>query len=173
MDAEGRKLEYYEGRHADLRDVTLCYPIDPGRNMVLIAMKKRGFGVGKWNGSGGKCKEGESVEDALKRETEEELGIKIRSFRKVGVLKFFFTDHMEWDQKVHVFLVDSWDGDPVESEEMRPKWHRIDGLPFKDMWPDDEYWLLDALSGKKVRASFLFDSDNRIIDHRIENVESL
>ncbi len=170
MAEDSQKLEYYEGRHADLRDVTLCYPVDAKRGMVLIAMKKRGFGAGKWNGAGGKCKDGESVEDAMKRETYEEVGIRIRSFRKAGVLKFFFTEHMEWDQEVHVFIADSWDGEPAESEEMKPEWHRMDNLPFGEMWPDDEYWLSDVLSGKKVDASFLFNGDNRIVDYRIEKL---
>ena len=34
---------------------------------VLLGMKKRGFGVGRWNGFGGKVHPGESVEDGAKR----------------------------------------------------------------------------------------------------------
>ena len=39
---------------------------------ILLGMKKRGFGEGKWNGFGGKVKEGETIEDALKRSAESE-----------------------------------------------------------------------------------------------------
>lgn len=42
-----------------LRKVTLCILFDKDR--VLLAMKKRGFGVGKWNGAGGKLKDGETI----------------------------------------------------------------------------------------------------------------
>jgi 8-oxo-dGTP pyrophosphatase MutT (NUDIX family) len=38
-------------------------------------MKKRGFGVGKWNGYGGKLDEGESIEQCAIRELEEECSI--------------------------------------------------------------------------------------------------
>ncbi len=38
---------------------------------VLLAMKKRGLGTGKWNGPGGKVKGKETPEEAAIRETEE------------------------------------------------------------------------------------------------------
>jgi len=49
---------------------------------VLLGMKKRGFGEGRWNGFGGKPNAGESVEEAAIRETQEECGIKPK-----GILK--------------------------------------------------------------------------------------
>ena len=109
------------------------------------------------------------------RETEEEIGIKIKSFRKAAVLKFFFEgeDHADWNQKVHVFLADEWDGEPSESEEMMPKWCENGKLPFTEMWPDDAIWLEKALSGKKLMASFLFGANDQVTDYRIEETESL
>ena len=47
--------------------MTLCLVVK--ENTILLGMKKRGFGVGRWNGFGGKLHEGESIEDAAKRET--------------------------------------------------------------------------------------------------------
>ena len=44
---------------------------------VLLGMKKRGFGMGKWNGFGGKVDQGESIEGAAKREVFEEAGISV------------------------------------------------------------------------------------------------
>ena len=35
---------------------------------VLLGMKKRGFGVGKWNGFGGKLEPGESFAEGAVRE---------------------------------------------------------------------------------------------------------
>ena len=43
-------------------------------NRVLLGMKKRGFGVGKWNGFGGKLEPGETVVEAAAREVREECG---------------------------------------------------------------------------------------------------
>lgn len=45
--------------------LTLVLVVQPGR--VLLGMKKRGFGAGKWNGFGGKVQPGETIEDAAKR----------------------------------------------------------------------------------------------------------
>ena len=42
-------------------------------NQVLLAMKKRGFGEGWWNGAGGKIKEGETPLEAILREMQEDV----------------------------------------------------------------------------------------------------
>ena len=34
---------------------------------ILLGMKKRGFGTGKWNGFGGKIEAGETIEQAAVR----------------------------------------------------------------------------------------------------------
>ena len=44
---------------------TLAFVLDAGR--ILLGMKKRGFGAGRWNGFGGKVDPGESIEAAAKR----------------------------------------------------------------------------------------------------------
>ena len=54
--------------------LTLCIPIK--ENGVLLGLKKRGFGSGRWNGFGGKVEEGETIEQATLRELDEEVGIK-------------------------------------------------------------------------------------------------
>ena len=51
---------------------------------VLLGMKKRGLGVGWWNGFGGKTDNGESVELAAVRETKEEIGVEILKFGKAA-----------------------------------------------------------------------------------------
>ena len=44
---------------------------------VLLGMKKRGFGIGKWNGFGGKVKDGETIRECAMRETQEECGLEV------------------------------------------------------------------------------------------------
>ncbi len=105
-----------------LRQATLMFLIDG--NKVLLAMKKRGFGEGKWNGVGGKPNAGETIEQTAIRETEEEVGVKVKNIVQVGILDFYFPsvpEEKNWNQQVVVFLAKEWDGEPVETEEMKPE----------------------------------------------------
>lgn len=123
---------------------------------VLLGMKKRGFGEGRWNGFGGKVDGEEDIESAAHRELFEESGLRARKMCKVGVLDFSF----ENDPKileVHVFRVDEIEGEPAETEEMRPQWFAFDDVPFEQMWSDDEQWFPHLLEGRLFKGKFLFD----------------
>ena len=143
---------------------------------LLLAMKKRGFGVGKWNGVGGKIdleKGDKNITEAAIRETEEEIGVKIKDLEKVAILDFYFPYHSAWDQLVHVFLVKDWEGEPRESEEMLPKWFKIGDIPFKGMWDDDKLWLPQVLEGKKLKAKFVFKKGEKVSGKNIEVVKKV
>ncbi len=144
---------------------------------ILLAMKKRGFGVGRWNGVGGKQAENESIEDAAVRETKEEIEVDLSAAElpnlKVAELIFTFPNNPTWDQLVHVYFSDKWQGEPAESEEMAPKWFLISNIPFSDMWPDDIFWLPLVMEGKFVKASFSFGEGDIILNKNIEVVSSL
>jgi 8-oxo-dGTP pyrophosphatase MutT (NUDIX family) len=135
---------------------------------VCLAMKKRGFGVGRWNGVGGKVEKDETIDDAARREAREEVGVEVSHLTKVGELTFSFPQHEGWDQFVHVYTSNSWVGEPSESEEMRPAWFAVESIPYKEMWPDDVFWLPHMLNGKKVRGSFTFGEGDLILDHSVE-----
>jgi 8-oxo-dGTP pyrophosphatase MutT (NUDIX family) len=133
-------------------------------------MKKRGFGVGKWNGVGGKVEEGEDISAAAAREVKEEIGIDVASsdLQKVGALEFRFDNNPEWAQGCHVFLVKQWTGEPTESDEMRPQWYPIDRLPFGAMWIDDPHWLPLVLAGKRVKGKFTFtERGDELLAHEV------
>lgn len=142
---------------------------------LLLAMKKRGFGEGKWNGVGGKIEQGESLEDALVRECIEEIGVTPNSWTVVGELDFVQDAETDdpWHMFVYAYVCDDWEGEPAESEEMMPKWFHIEDIPYGDMWGDDEFWLPYVLDGKKVVGEFTFDIDDRLLTHDVRVVEEL
>ncbi len=148
-----------------MKTTTLCFLIRGDE--VLLAMKKRGFGVGRWNGVGGKVMAGESVEASAVREIQEEIGVvvSIKDLKQAGELEFYHDDNAEWNMRCHVFAIYNWTGDPAESEEIRPQWYRHDLLPFKDMWPDDPHWLPRLLRGEKYKGEFYFTDEGKRITH--------
>jgi len=127
-------------------------------NKVLLIRKKRGLGAGLYNGVGGKVEEGEGIIDAAIRECEEEIGIKPRNLRWSGLLEFwnYEDDKVESVHFVHVFITDSFDGKPIETEEAEPLWFDIDKIPYHEMWEDDKLWLPKVLEGKTVYGRFDF-----------------
>lgn len=151
----------------NLKKTTLAYLIKG--DQILLAMKKRGLGQGKFNGFGGKVKEkeGETIEEALVRETMEEIGVKPLNYAQKATLKFFASDHKDWNQEVHVFLIYKWEGEPQESDEMKPQWIPMNAIPYPRMWSDDPYWLPEVLAGKNVQGEFSFNSEGEIISHSV------
>lgn len=76
---------------------------------VLLAMKKRGFGAGRWNGFGGKVEPGETLEQAAKREIMEEGGIVVHKLEKTGKIDFEFDGTPEI-LEVYIFKSDAFSG---------------------------------------------------------------
>lgn len=157
-----------------MRNSTLLFLVkrtDGKITEVCLAMKKRGFGLGRWNGAGGKVAEGESIEDAVRRETKEEIGVDVEKMEKVGEITFRFKFKPEFDQLVHVYITDDWQGEPTESEEMNPKWHKVEDIPYTLMWPDDMFWLPKVLEDKKIIGEFMFGEKDIVLEQKVEELK--
>ena len=151
--------------------LTLC--IIHQENRVLLGMKKRGFGVGRWNGFGGKVNEREDIEAAAQRELKEEAGIEMGDDKEeVGVLEFEFQGDPEILQ-VHIFRATQFTGEPMETEEMQPQWFAVNEIPFDLMWPDDRYWLPLLFSRKKFTGKFLFGKNDVVLEYELKETEAV
>jgi len=139
---------------------------------ILLALKKRGFGEGKWNGVGGKADEGESYLAAAIRECQEEIGVTPISPKLVGKIDFHELTDPSFRHFTHVYVADKWEGEPVETEEMRPQWFKVSQLPYDKMWVDDATWYPLMLENKLFTADFVLDGD-RMHTHRLTEVSSL
>ena len=138
--------EYEQSLETPLRQATVMLLMRDDE--VLLAMKKRGFGVGKWNGVGGKQDPGEDIVDTAIRESQ-----------------------VNWGQQVHIFIATKWQGEPVETEEMRPQWFKIKDIPFKEMWVDDEVWMPKAFAGALLKGSFMFNGE-KMEEYYLNEVKS-
>ena len=143
-------------------------------NKILLAEKKRGFGIGKFNGIGGKVEKDETVEEAMIRETQEEIGVTPTDFTKRAIITF---DEWVNDEEIqvimNVFVAQSYVGEIVETDEMRPKWFNLNKIPYDNMFEDDKLWLPEILKGNKVNAQFVFDKDFNMVSHKIDIVNKL
>lgn len=133
---------------------------------VLLIRKKRGFGMGKVNGPGGKLDPGETEHECAVRETSEELGILAKDAVKRGELWFQFVDGLA--MHVAVFHSHHHEGDAIETDEAAPLWTPINAIPFERMWADDQYWLLRMLQGtENFLGRFVFEGDS-MLWHELE-----
>lgn len=151
-----------------VQHVTLLFLRSEGQ--ILLAMKKRRFGAGKWNGVGGKVEPGETFEQAAIRECQEEIGVTPKNIALRGELHFF--DLPDVEHYCHIYAAYDWDGEPVETEEMRPEWFAEQDIPYDQMWPDDEFWIPKFLNNIPFRGKVVIEDDVVKVCN-ITNVDSL
>lgn len=144
-----------------MKKSTLCFCIND--DLVLLAMKKRGFGTGKWNGYGGKVQVGENPITATVRELEEESGLVAdeKNLQQVALVRFYFDKKPVFE--CYVYMTHVWQREPVETEEMRPQWYPILNLPFGEMWAADARWIPLILNGEKIEAEVDFSADGSVV----------
>lgn len=144
-----------------MQTLTLSFLLAKGS--ICLALKKRGFGEGNWNGYGGKLNGGEGIKEGAVREILEESAVRVdpRYLEQVAYIEFLFENgrHLA----VHTFFVRSWNGEPEETEEMSPQWFSFTDIPYTTMWEDDQYWLPRALLGEKLKGKVRFDHTDRHI----------
>jgi len=124
---------------------------------LLLILKKRGLGQGKFNAPGGRLEAGETPEQAAVRETQEEVGLTPLNLRPAGRLDFAFADG--YSLRCHVFTADAFEGTLTETDEAKPFWCEEADIPYGRMWADDRIWIPLMLAGRGFEAQFVFDDD--------------
>lgn len=157
--------------------MTLCFPVREGE--VLLGMKKLRFGAGNWNGYGGKVKigdektegeEDETIEAAVIRELMEEVGLTANSIEKKGVVVFHNAKD-NWTAEVHVFTTDNFTGEPVESDEMAPRWFKVGELPLDKMWRADKEWVPEVFKPGRFEGEFFYDKEDNLTSFEVRSIE--
>jgi len=154
-------------------EATLCYPIRDDE--VLLAEKQRKIGAGFLNGFGGRVEAvDKSLQDTNTRETEEEIGIRIKTAKKVGEVTFHNPSDEEELRKmvVHIFTATEWDGEPSETNEMKKiDWYKISSLNYNKFLPADRLFLPQILNGKCVKGLIEYNDDWSVKTSSIDEIE--
>ncbi|KAJ1901291.1 hypothetical protein GGI09_000049 [Coemansia sp. S100] len=136
------------------RRYTVIFPFSDEGKQVLLGLKKRGMGVGLWNGFGGKPESGETMDECAQRELQEECGIEAKDMRHVGVL--LMKSSNSGLKEVFVYTAKEIVGDVIESDEMKPEWFNVADLTYKDTYKEAREWWPTMLKGHTFVARFEF-----------------
>lgn len=112
--------------------------------------KKGGLHEGRWNGLGGKLDEGESPEECVKREIEEETGLVVKNMKLKGVMTFPNNLGSGDSWIVFVYIIDKFSGKVIEdSVEGDLEWIENKKLLDLKLNPAD-YHFIPWLDKKKI-----------------------
>ena len=122
-------------------NTTLCY-ITRGDEVLMLhrVKKEKDLNKDKWIGIGGKFEEGESPDECLLRETMEETGLTLTSWRCRGVITFLTTGPWEGEY-MYLFTADGFAGELKECDEGELRWVSRDFLDALPKWEGDKLFL--------------------------------
>lgn len=123
-----------------MKNTSLCYIEKDGSYLMLHRVKKQNDGNrDKWIGVGGKFEPGESPEECMLREVQEETGLKLKSWRFRGIVSFVSD---EWGSEyMHLFTADDFSGSLKDCDEGELEWVEKSRLPELPLWQGDRIFL--------------------------------
>ena len=119
---------------------TLCYlENEKGEYLMLHRIKKKNdMNHDKWIGVGGKFEFGESPEECMLREVQEETGLTLTSWRYRGLVTFVSGD---WCEYMHLFTADGFEGSVKACDEGTLEWVKTGELTHLPIWEGDKVFL--------------------------------
>jgi len=138
---------------------TLCYIKYNGKTLMIYRNKKpNDIHEGKWNGLGGKFEAGETPEECIRREVQEEAGLVVQNPRLHGLL--MFPKFKGYDWYVFVFTANGFEGELIESSpEGRLEWIDNEKLTSLNLWESDHIFLPWLEDEKFFSAKFEYDDE--------------
>ncbi len=137
---------------------TLCYLKHNGCTLMVHRNKKpNDIHDGKWNGLGGKFEAGETPEECVRREVQEESGLVIQNPHLHGLLMFPEFKGNDW--YVFVFTATDFSGELIDSPEGDLEWIPDEKLLNLNLWESDHIFFQWIESEKFFSAKFQYDGD--------------
>ena len=123
-----------------MKNTSLCY-IERDRKYLMLHRTKKvnDENHDKWIGVGGKFEEGESPEECMLREVQEETGLTLTAWRYRGIVTFVSN---EWSgEYMHLFTADGYSGELKSCEEGELEWVEKRRLLSLPIWEGDKIFL--------------------------------
>ena len=123
-----------------MKNTSLCYIERDGCYLMLHRTKKvNDENHDKWIGVGGKFEEGESPEECMLREVQEETGLTLSAWRYRGIVTFVSD---EWGgEYMHLFTADGFTGELKSCDEGELEWVEKQRLLSLPIWEGDKIFL--------------------------------
>ena len=123
-----------------MKNTSLCYIEREGKYLMLHRTKKvNDENHDKWIGVGGKFEEGESPEECMLREVQEETGLTLTAWRYRGIVTFVSD---EWGgEYMHLFTADGYTGEIRSCDEGELEWIEKQRLLALPIWEGDKIFL--------------------------------
>lgn len=144
-----RKLNDHRTQPKSLRRVVAALILrgeGEGRE-VFICQRRPDQPMGlKWEFPGGKIEPGETPEEALVRELNEELGIRATVGRSITTIRHAYRNGREIE--IQFFVIDGWEGELDNRIFQQMQWSPITRLPEFDFLAADLTLIRDLADGK-------------------------
>ncbi len=145
---------------------TLCYVKSKGKTLMLHRTKRKNdIHEGRWNGLGGKMERGETPEECVVREVQEESGLKIVYPKLRGVLTFPGFDG-ENDWIVFLFTANRFKGKLIDSDEGDLEWIPDAKVTALHLWEGDKIFMRWLKKHRFFSAKFIYKK-GKFKDHLV------
>ncbi|MBQ9199346.1 MAG: 8-oxo-dGTP diphosphatase [Lachnospiraceae bacterium] len=145
---------------------TLCYIIKDGKVLMMLRNKKKqDINKNKWIGVGGHFKHGESPEECLLREVEEETGLVLTSYKVRGIVTFCYKDVVEY---MHLYTAGQYEGELSDCDEGELSWIDKDKVMDLNIWEGDRIFLKLLLEDAGYFSlKLIYDDEGRLVDKEL------
>lgn len=128
--------------------------------MLYRNKKKNDINQNKWIGLGGKLEPGESPEQCLVREIQEEAGVLLTSYRLRGILTFVTKEVQAEPYCIFIYTADRFEGIVGSCPEGELEWVDNDRIEELELWEGDRlFWSWLKADKGLFSARFVYRED--------------
>ena len=146
---------------------TLCYIEKDGAWLMLHRVKKENdLNHDKWIGVGGKFEDEETPDECVVRETFEETGLTLTSYRLRGIVTFL-SDTWEGEY-MYLYTADSFTGDMIPCDEGDLEWVPKEKAADLPIWEGDRLFFEELLRDRGFFTMKLRYEGDRLAEYEMK-----